>query len=77
MIFGEIFYGSGDIEMNVVVFFCLQMWIINVGDCLVQVGSYVYFLQVNWVLLFDCVMVYGYCLDILVVIVVCFELGIF
>ncbi len=42
MIPGEIFYGSGDIEMNAAALSRLQMRIINAGDRPVQVGSHVH-----------------------------------
>lgn len=47
MIPGEIFYGSGDIEMNAAALSRLQMRIINAGDRPVQVGSHVHLPQAN------------------------------
>lgn len=60
MIPGEIFYGSGDIEMNAAALSRLQMRIINAGDRPVQVGSHVHLPQANRALSFDRATAHGY-----------------
>lgn len=74
MIFGEIFIDDGEYELNVGCVMCLFV-VVNIGDCLVQVGLYYYFFEVNDVLLFDCVVVCGFWFNIVVGMVVCFEFG--
>lgn len=74
MILGEVFFVDGEIELNVG-FDILIFEVFNIGDCLVQVGSYYYFVEINLGLFFDWDKVCGMWLDILVGIVVCFEFG--
>lgn len=76
MIPGEIFYGSGDIEMNAAALSRLQMRIINAGDRPVQVGSHVHLPQANRALSFDRATAHGYRLDIPAATAVRFEPGI-
>lgn len=74
MIFGEYDIQFGDIEFNVgCCIFVLS--VVNIGDWLIQVGLYYYFFEVNDVFVFDCLVICGMCLNIVVGIVVCFELG--
>lgn len=74
MISGELILVDGMLELNSGVEVIIFM-VVNIGDCLVQVGSYYYFVEINSGLEFDCEVVFGMCLDIVVGIVVCFESG--
>lgn len=74
MILGEIIVVKGEIEFNVG-FLVVMIDVLNVGDWLVQVGLYYYFYEINLGFKFDCEKVCGLWFDILVGIVVCFELG--
>lgn len=53
----------------------VMVMVVNIGDCFVQIGLYYYFYEVNDVLCFDCEVMCGYWFNIVVGIVVCFELG--
>lgn len=75
MIPGEIFYGSGDIEMNAHGD-RIEMRIINTGDRPVQVGSHVHLPQANAALSFDRAAAHGYRLDIPAATAVRFEPGV-
>lgn len=74
MIFGEIFFVDGEIIFNVD-WQVIMLMVVNIGDCLVQVGSYYYFVEINLGFDFDRKVVWGMWLDIVVGIVVCFEFG--
>lgn len=74
MIFGEYYVKFGQIVLNIGWVICCVV-VENYGDWLIQVGLYYYFVEVNLVLKFDCQQVVGYCLNILVGMVVCFEFG--
>lgn len=74
MILGEIIFVVGEIELNVGVE-VMVLLVVNIGDCFIQVGSYYYFVEINFVLLFDCDVVMGKWFDIVVGMVVWFELG--
>ncbi|SON63006.1 Urease subunit beta [Mycobacterium simulans] len=75
MIPGEIFYGSGDIEINPAAQ-RLEMQIVNTGDRPVQVGSHVHLPQANAALSFDRAAAHGYRLDIPAATAVRFEPGV-
>jgi urease subunit beta len=75
MIPGEIFYGSGDIEINVGAS-RIDMEIVNTGDRPVQVGSHVHLPQANSALSFDRAAAHGYRLDIPAATAVRFEPGV-
>ncbi|OSC39793.1 urease subunit beta [Mycobacterium decipiens] len=76
MIPGEIFYGSGDIEMNAAALQHLELQIVNTGDRPVQVGSHVHLPQANRALSFDRAAAHGYRLDIPAATAVRFEPGV-
>jgi urease subunit beta len=75
MIPGEIFYGSGDIEINAGAPH-IEMQIVNTGDRPVQVGSHVHLPQANTALSFDRAAAHGYRLDIPAATAVRFEPGV-
>ena len=75
MIPGEIFYGSGDIDINAGAQ-RLEMPVVNTGDRPVQVGSHVHLPQANAALSFDCAAAQGYRLDIPAATAVRFEPGV-
>jgi urease subunit beta len=75
MIPGEIFYGSGDIEINAAAK-RIEMQIVNTGDRPVQVGSHVHLPQANAALSLDRAAARGYRLDIPAATAVRFEPGI-
>jgi urease subunit beta len=75
MIPGEIFYGSGDIEINAAAQ-RIEMQIVNTGDRPVQVGSHVHLPQANAALSFDRAAARGYRLDIPSATAVRFEPGV-
>jgi len=75
MIPGEIFYGSGDIEINAGAR-RVEMQIVNTGDRPVQVGSHVHLPQANTALSFDRAAARGYHLDIPAATAVRFEPGV-
>jgi len=75
MIPGEIYYGSGDIEINAGAQ-RVEMQIVNTGDRPVQVGSHVHLPQANTALSFDRAAARGYRLDIPAATAVRFEPGV-
>ena len=75
MIPGEIFYGSGDIDINAGAR-RLEMPVVNTGDRPVQVGSHVHLPQANAALSFDRAAAQGYRLDIPAATAVRFEPGV-
>jgi urease subunit beta len=72
---GEIFWGSGDIEINAGAQ-RVEMQIVNAGDRPVQVGSHVHLPQANAALSFDRTSARGYRLDIPAATAVRFEPGV-
>jgi urease subunit beta len=75
MIPGEIFYGSGDIDINAGAQ-RLEVLVVNTGDRPVQVGSHVHLPQANAALSFDRAAAQGYRLDIPAATAVRFEPGV-
>ena len=75
MIPGEIYYGSGDVEINAGAQ-RVEMQIVNTGDRPVQVGSHVHLPQANTALSFDRAAARGYRLDIPAATAVRFEPGV-
>ena len=75
MIPGEIFYGSGDIDINAGAQ-RIQLQIVNTGDRPVQVGSHVHLSQANAALSFDRAQAFGYRLDVPAATAVRFEPGV-
>lgn len=75
MIPGEIFYASGDIEINAHAP-RIEIDIVNTGDRPVQVGSHVHLAQANSSLSFDRTMAFGHRLDVPAATAVRFEPGV-
>lgn len=75
MIPGEIFYGSGDIEINATSAI-LEVQVVNTADRPVQVGSHVHFAQANAALTFDRKAARGHRLNIPAATAVRFEPGV-
>lgn len=75
MIPGEIFYGTGDIQLNPGAQ-RLELQILNTGDRPVQVGSHVHLPQANAALSFDRRLAHGYRFDIPAGTAVRFEPGV-